>query len=140
MNTSPSDAGISINERGEIVTTFDKPGTRVNSEAAAQELESLLSSGVKEPLNQTWEISLSLVAKSPNITREDLQKQKINGLLSTYTTRFNASNVNRTYNVKVAAEALNHQIIKPGEIFSFNKVVGPRSQEAAIRSLDYSAE
>ena len=133
LNTSPADAGISINERGEIVTTFDKPGTRINSEAAAQELESLLSKGVKEPLNQTWELSLSLVDKSPNITREDLQSQKINELLATYTTRFQVSNVNRTYNVKVAAEAINHQVIKPGETFSFNKVVGPRSQEAGYR-------
>ncbi len=133
LNTSPADAGISINERGELVTTFDKPGTRVNSEAAAQELESLLSNGIKEPQNQPWEISLTLVNKSPNITREDLRSQKIDGILAAYTTRFQTSNVNRTYNVKVAADAINHQIIKPGETFSFNKVVGPRSQEAGYR-------
>jgi len=133
LNTSPIDASFIINNRGEIVITADKPGSRVNSEAVVQELQSILANGVKEPLDKILNISLNIVDEWPQVTGKDLHNRKINGLLATYTTQFKASNINRTYNVKVAAEALNHQQIEPGETFSFNKVVGPRSQEAGYK-------
>jgi len=35
---------------------------------------------------------------------------------------------NRVHNIKTAAKKLNHTVIEPGEIFSFNKTIGERTQ------------
>jgi vancomycin resistance protein YoaR len=133
LTTGPVNAALTINERDELIITHDQPGSKVDSQAAAQEIKSILEKGVKEPLDQTWTVRLTKVDMPAEITEADVQSWRINGLLSSYSTKFNASNINRTYNVKVAAEALNHQRIKPGEIFSFNQVVGPRSEEAGYK-------
>ncbi|MCL1874508.1 MAG: VanW family protein [Clostridiales bacterium] len=68
-------------------------------------------------------------------------------LLATYSTKFNPGEKNRTINLKLAAAAINDTEIKPGSIFSFNTVVGPRSsangyQKAIVfvggaKELDY---
>ncbi|NLC06893.1 MAG: hypothetical protein GX755_02835 [Syntrophomonadaceae bacterium] len=133
LTTGPVNATLTINERDELVITHDQPGSKVDSQAAAQEIKSILEKGVKEPLNQTWTVRLKKVDLPAEITEAEVKSWRINGLLSSYSTKFNASNINRTYNIKVAAEALNHQRIKPGEIFSFNQVVGPRSEEAGYK-------
>ena len=46
-----------------------------------------------------------------------------------YKTSFNPGEKNRTINLKLAAAAINGQIIQPGKTFSFNKTVGPRTRE-----------
>ncbi|WML31074.1 VanW family protein [Neobacillus sp. OS1-32] len=45
-----------------------------------------------------------------------------------YFTSFNPQNKNRSYNIKLAAEAINNYVVFPGETFSFNKVVGKRTK------------
>ena len=55
---------------------------------------------------------------------------KINDILGDYTTYFNSQDVPRTQNVRIAAEAINDHLIPPGEVFSFNEVVGERTEAA----------
>lgn len=45
-----------------------------------------------------------------------------------YTTYFNSRNHNRAHNINLAAQAVNNYVLLPGEIFSFNKVVGRRTK------------
>ncbi len=45
-----------------------------------------------------------------------------------YVTYFNSKNENRSHNITLAAEAIDNHVIYPGETFSFNKVVGKRTQ------------
>ena len=47
-------------------------------------------------------------------------------LYATYTSSY-VNNANRTNNLKIASNAINGTIVKPGETFSFNSVVGPRT-------------
>jgi len=55
---------------------------------------------------------------------------KIQSILGDYTTYFNAQDVPRTKNVRLAALALNNHLIPPGKEFSFNDVVGERTEAA----------
>ncbi len=48
-------------------------------------------------------------------------------LIGHYITYFNSANKERTHNISLAAEAINNHVVFPGEIFSFNKVVGKRT-------------
>jgi vancomycin resistance protein YoaR len=44
-----------------------------------------------------------------------------------YLTYFNASNKQRSFNIQLAANAINNHVVFPGQTFSFNKVVGKRT-------------
>lgn len=49
--------------------------------------------------------------------------------LSTYTTHYDPALTNRTRNIELSVEAIDHYVVLPGEVFSFNRVVGPRTSE-----------
>lgn len=55
---------------------------------------------------------------------------EIQSVLGDYTTYFNPQDVPRTKNVRLAALALNNHLIPPGQVFSFNDVVGERTEAA----------
>ncbi|MCL7746056.1 VanW family protein [Halalkalibacter alkaliphilus] len=46
-----------------------------------------------------------------------------------YVTYFNSRNKQRSHNIKLATEAINNQVVFPGETFSFNQIVGKRTKE-----------
>ncbi|WP_226527846.1 VanW family protein [Metabacillus niabensis] len=50
-------------------------------------------------------------------------------MVGQYVTFFNSRNGERTHNIKLASDAINNYVIFPGEIFSFNAVVGKRTVE-----------
>jgi len=122
----PEDAALVINDRGEVIVKPDKPGWVLDYQATLDAL-----SRVEPPFD--GEISLRLCQVQPKVRTGDILAMKITGLLASYTTYFDVSNVNRTYNINVAADALDNIVIKPGEVFSFNRVVGPRSKEAGYK-------
>ena len=54
-------------------------------------------------------------------------------LLSNFSTYYSASNVNRTTNLRLAANKINGTVLMPGETFSYNKVVGARTIAAGYK-------
>jgi vancomycin resistance protein YoaR len=44
-----------------------------------------------------------------------------------YLTYYNASNKERSFNIQLAANAINNHVVFPGQTFSFNRVVGKRT-------------
>lgn len=53
-------------------------------------------------------------------------------MVSQYYTTFNPQNLNRTKNIRIAMKSINGLIIQPGEVISFNELVGPRTKEAGF--------
>ena len=53
-------------------------------------------------------------------------------IMATYTTH-TTNNANRNVNVRLAAEAINGTILAPGEQFSYNTVVGERTEERGYK-------
>jgi vancomycin resistance protein YoaR len=53
--------------------------------------------------------------------------------VSTYTTLMGESSANRIWNVQLLGRYLDGTILKPGEVFSYNKVMGPRTEERGFR-------
>jgi len=62
-------------------------------------------------------------------TTEDLRALEIKQKVAEYSTKFNKSQKGRTQNIKIAAEKINGYILSPGDIFSFNQVVGERTRD-----------
>lgn len=80
---------------------------------------------------QEYEIPLQIT--KPKKTVKNLGEEAFPDLLSTFSTRFDASNYNRNVNIKLAAQKVNGTVIMPGENFSFNTVVGSRTIEEGFK-------
>lgn len=77
----------------------------------------------------------------PEITTDDLNIEFYQDVLGSYTSSYNAGLVNRTKNVTLAAKFVNGTVIMPGETFSYNKVVGPRTYARGFADATvYTAE
>lgn len=50
-------------------------------------------------------------------------------LIASYTTYFNASDVDRNKNIELSAKAIDNVVVGSGDIFSFNMMTGPRDAE-----------
>ncbi len=66
----------------------------------------------------------------PEITAANIQEKMFPDLLSSYTSWYNSNETNRTNNLKLAAAAINGTVVMPETQFSFNGVVGERTEEA----------
>ena len=79
------------------------------------------------------EYIIPLNITKPEITLIELGQQAFPDLLSEFTTRYDASNKNRSINLTLASEKIDGTIIQPGEIFSYNKTVGARTIAAGYK-------
>ena len=55
------------------------------------------------------------------------------GLIATYTTDASTSSSARLHNIRLALSTINGTCLEPGEVFSFNSVVGERTKAAGYR-------
>lgn len=69
----------------------------------------------------------------PAITVSDINRTGIREVLANYTTKFNPKDVNRSANIKLAANKINGHIVYPGQAFSFNEIVGPREKSYGFK-------
>lgn len=54
-------------------------------------------------------------------------------VLGSFDTPYVMSDADRSHNLKVGGQAIDGHVLQPGELFSFNAVVGPRTAEAGYR-------
>jgi vancomycin resistance protein YoaR len=74
----------------------------------------------------------------PEKTVNDFEMDAFPDILGTHTTKY-TNNADRTNNLRLASNAISETVLMPGEIFSFNTIVGPRTtargyKEAAVYS------
>ncbi|MEW6523629.1 MAG: VanW family protein [Bacillota bacterium] len=67
-------------------------------------------------------------ALEPEVSQEDLQALGLRRKIAEFSTTYKA-NEPRAENVALSALAINGTLLAPGEVFSFNEIVGPRSAE-----------
>jgi vancomycin resistance protein YoaR len=77
-------------------------------------------------------LKLTIQSNAPSLTAARLKG--IDGVLSTFTTRFPRSNVNRTTNMRVAIKAIDGTLLSNGETFSLNNTVGERTAERGYKT------
>ncbi|MGM9638881.1 MAG: VanW family protein, partial [Butyricicoccaceae bacterium] len=69
----------------------------------------------------------------PTISVETFKSNLFTHTLSSVTSNFNASLAGRTTNVKLACDFCDGIILNPGDEFSYNKAVGPRTYERGFK-------
>ena len=87
--------------------------------------------------NSETECIIPLKTLYPSVTTNMIGQEAFPDSLATFSTRYPASNTNRTTNLRLAAGKIDGYVLMPGETFSYNTVVGERTiaagyKEAAI--------
>ncbi|TYQ14793.1 UNVERIFIED_CONTAM: vancomycin resistance protein YoaR [Acetivibrio alkalicellulosi] len=75
----------------------------------------------------------------PKIKTQDINEYLFRDQLSSYSTSFSTGNqndANRGVNIRLASSKINGLILGPGDVFSFNDVVGPRTSQNGYQSAN----
>lgn len=125
LNIPAEDAHFSVNPDNSLQIVPEKLGKQVD-------IDTLIASVKSQSLDaKTIQVPFRVV--TPTLTKIDLATVKMNDLLSDYTTRFDPNQKERTCNLKLAAKAIDGMVLKPGDVFSFNHTVGPRTAVAGYQ-------
>lgn len=116
------DARFSIDEKDQVTIVPSREGTRVDPAKVADAL--LKVSTTKE---RRGELPVDLGAK-PALSTEDARALGIKGLVSQFTTQFPCCQP-RVKNIKRIAELMDGVVVKPGDRFSVNELIGPRTSD-----------
>jgi vancomycin resistance protein YoaR len=81
--------------------------------------------------SRTAELALRPV--QPDRTTAEARALGIRERISSFTTEMGTSSSNRIHNVHLMAEYIDGTIVRPGQTFSFNREVGPRTEERGFR-------
>lgn len=74
-------------------------------------------------------VTIPLIIEWPKVTGEYLRGQLFHDLLGACMTKFPNSGENRRSNLNLCASRINEYVLYPGETFSYNEVVGARTEE-----------
>lgn len=123
IDQPPVPARLRLLEGDQTLVEPDRPGRALDVAATLQEIRSQ----DRLPLPSTVPLHVKTVEAA--LKTADLLPMKT--ILSRFTTDlahgyYGAVRRNRTHNVRLAARKFDGTILRPGEVFSFNKWVGPR--------------
>ncbi len=126
FEVEPKDARI-VPQEGQLLKIPGNSGVKIEIDKTLREPTSF---AVKRP---TEIITLPVVTNlaQPHITLADLQP--IDSILTTYTTSYNPGKRERSSNLRLAAKSIDGALVKPGDVFSYNKTVGPRLKETGYK-------
>ena len=69
----------------------------------------------------------------PVVTARALEDKYVNNILASYTTSFAGSSQGRCTNIELACSKIDGYVLNPGDRFSYNRVVGPRTAAAGFK-------
>lgn len=102
------------------------PGYAIDVFPALDRIEAAARSGLAE-------VELPVVELPATTDRTTLGIDDISHVLGTFTTRFPVGDKDRNFNLKLAASKLNGHVLQPGVEFSFNAVVGDRTEKEGYK-------
>ena len=117
-------ATLEVDSRSGLIVVPGQTGTKVNGELSFNSL----------PLEMKkiapFRVPIAIETVEPQINASMLQNM---GELSSFSTYFNTSEINRSHNLQMAASSINKSVVAPNMVFSFNSAVGQRTMERGYR-------
>ncbi len=120
VDEKAKNASIAYN-KGDIVITEGVRGRNMDIDINARLLENQLGKKIFD------DFTLQVEDLEPEITYEKIMD--IDSVVSEFHTVFNPADRNRSDNIRLACSKLNGRILMPGEEFSMNETLGPRTLE-----------
>lgn len=109
-------------EGGKLVYTEGQSGSEINIDKLTQDVNQAMERGDKNA-----EVHAEFVEQKPAYTVAMLQQKLVKK--SSTNTEFKSSSADRSANIVKAAGMLNGAMVRPGEKFSINKVLGARNEK-----------
>lgn len=127
VERSPVSAALVFPADGSVVVSPHRHGVRLDAGALRQAVWPSAS----------WDalltrVQLPLIRVEPEVTQKELEALGLERRLAEFTTHYRAGEP-RADNIALAASAIHGTLLRPGEEFSFNETVGPRSAERGYR-------
>jgi vancomycin resistance protein YoaR len=116
-------------ENNEIVVSPHVNGRSIDRKTLAMFIE-------KAESNEDSFHSIELTITPPPLTQKEAEEMLFKDILAEASSRFytnNKNDRNRGENIRIASEKIHNTLLGPGEVFSFNDVVGPRTAEAGYQ-------
>jgi vancomycin resistance protein YoaR len=126
----------SVMRRDPVNARLDLRGHRRVEEAVGRELDvgRTLDGIERGERRDLARFELAFVSLEPGVKSAELERVDVAQVLSSYETDFSKKPRSRVPNIATAARYLNGVVIAPGEVMSFNRVVGPRTEERGFRN------
>ncbi|GAB7106956.1 VanW family protein [Streptomyces phaeofaciens JCM 4814] len=119
----PVEARLGVRDGKVVVEQDGRPGRTVSAEALGRAVEPLLT---KEGATaRTGAVAATVTP--PKLTAQTLARLGITEQMSTFTVNFPTAPY-RTTNIGRAVELINGSVVQPGEVWSFNRTVGERTE------------
>lgn len=123
-NRDACDATVSQNG-DEITITPEIIGVKIDKDSARVILE--------KNRNSTEVYTIPAEITYPEITAVQLEEEYTDTVIATYSTDYSTSSANRKTNIQLASSKINGLILNPGQVFSFNDIVGPRTEATGYK-------
>lgn len=111
-----------------LIAEYEHKGVKLDAGATKA---ALLKNG-PEALRDGEQAKLVIVEEPAKVTASDLGK--IGTQLAAFNTGYSSSSTSRRHNVELAARRIHGTLLAPGEIFSYNDIVGPRELRLGWRN------
>jgi len=119
VNKDPENAKLKFDNDRVSAFSAGMSGLKLDKEKSFEILKNFLSQS--EPVKK---INLAFSEIQPEISLNSIDNMGITSLIGEGRSNFRGSPKNRIFNIKVAIERFNGVLIKPGEEFSFVKILG----------------
>lgn len=123
INQDPANAGFKV-ANNQISVIPHSVGRKIDETQLAAAVKTLDAAEDSEAV-------IPVVSVPPEITTELAQARMLKDTLATMRSHFSTGDINdknRAVNMKLAVAQINDKILAPGDVFSFNTVVGPRTE------------
>ena len=117
INREPIDAQLTIKNNRVVAFALPRQGIKLEIEDNVSFLRRMILKNRKEILLKTFIIQ-------PKITTDSINNMGITALLAKGVSNFSGSPKSRIHNIKLGAARFNGVLIKSGEEFSFNNILG----------------
>jgi vancomycin resistance protein YoaR len=121
----PRNASVVV-EGAKVHVAPGRPGIAVRTEEAMAAIARWANGGCRGNLE------LPVARAGPAITAEQLRE--IDTVFASIAKTLAGSSRNRRHNIALAAAAVDGYALPPGAVFSYNRVVGPRTEDAGYRT------
>ena len=127
--TPPVNARIEVHPEGGITVTPSKAGEVLDMKVLLEDLDdTAVGGGLRS-------VFVALKPAMPELSSEDVVSMGLAALGSQFVTYFDPRNTTRAGNIALAAKLVDGSVIEPGQTFSLNAAMGPRTTN---RGFDYA--
>jgi vancomycin resistance protein YoaR len=128
INRSPINAQLTIQNSRVTNFSLSEDGLKLEVEKNISKIrEEIIDKGARE-------IELEISVIPPKIATKDINNLGITSLLAKGVSNFSGSPKNRIYNIGIGAAKFNGVLLKPGEEFSFNTILGEVGPETGYKA------